>query len=155
MNWAYEHSDWTCSGVWGIPAASLGGRIVDCNDLKDQTTLFLLVFSLVFSQLILAALFAKIRLHEKNCQIEGSAGPERNKFFRNSFYSFKTNGVCVCASARAGVVEVSDSWEKSQRLGLLFGLGCSALQLSPSQQIVIEQLLLQKRLLCPLVKAHR
>lgn len=63
--------------------------------------------------------------------------------------------VCVCASACAGVVEVSDSWEKSQRLGLLFGLGCSALQLSPSQQIVIEQLSLQKRLLCPLVKAHR
>lgn len=45
--------------------------------------------------------------------------------------------VCVCASTCAGVVEVSDSWEKSQRLGLLFGLGCSALQLSPSQQIVI------------------
>ena len=103
--------------------------------LRNQTTLFLLVFSLVFSQLILAALFAKIRLHEKNYQIEGSAGPERNKFFQNSFYSFKTNG--VCASTCAGVVEVSDSWEKSQRLGLLFGLGCSALQLSPSQQIVI------------------
>ena len=63
--------------------------------------------------------------------------------------------VCVRAHTRAGVVEVSDSGEKSQKLGLLFGLGCSALQLSPSQQIVIEQLSLQKSLLCPLVKTHR
>jgi hypothetical protein len=87
--------------------------------LRNQTTLFLLVFSLVFSQLILAALFAKIRLHEKNYQIEGSAGPERNKFFQNSFYSFKTNGVCVCIHVCGGGGGIRFMGEKPET-GLAF-----------------------------------